>query len=573
MASSGDKRSLIGHRLGAYRIESLIGDGAQAAVYLATDETLGRPAAVKIFKSLRNIPELIHEARVVASLSHRNIVNIYAVDLDARVPFMAMEYAPETIHGAVKRTGKLRDSAALRVTRHAAAALDHAHAQGVLHRDVKPSNMLLTSAGELRLADFGLAKIASGIPSGQLVGTPHYIAPEVWLGRGGDERSDVYSLGACLYYMLVGRAPFRGPSVEALRHEHVSAAVSFPEPLRLPVRSAIEDMLAKDPADRPQTAAMVEQRLSEVMRSQRRASRRSSSFDARSAETQLSQRVTETLFLYEPMRTALQDFDAAMLRSPLMLGLEGAHFRTQPLLLGEFVRRRPEHCFVAARIRVEELGLIEKLATDFGVEMTGRPRIYDTLAERMSMTNHALTSSVVQIEVRRTLDTTEGADLRELLTRLEDHQVTVQLACDAISAERIRTVRNLSGDSRVGRWISPPPCTLSDTWPIVRDLVATVPTTALWAFSAKLMIAEVIRVRMHVAPRLMHNIIALSQLLKLPVITSFTCRAAEAIGEHITTLADIPPDWTEPPETWPDESTRVELQALSAEFEALGLVA
>src|SRR5215831_4829508 len=177
-----------GVKVGSYRIEEQLGVGAMGEVYRAVDEALGRRVALKILaEAHRDSSELherfLREARAVAAVEHPNVVNIFAVGEWDRRPYFAMEYLPGPDLGAVvRRRGPLVDAETAAALLHAARGLREAAARGVIHRDVKPSNLVLTSRGEVKVTDFGLAKatdIGPGLTqSGIVVGTPDYIAPE-----------------------------------------------------------------------------------------------------------------------------------------------------------------------------------------------------------------------------------------------------------------------------------------------------------------------------------------------------------------------------------------------------------
>jgi serine/threonine-protein kinase len=264
-AAEGDavRTALEAKLRGQYRIVRLLGRGGMGAVYLARDLALDREVAVKVVKT--GGPEihdrLRREARTAARLSHPNIVPLHAFGEVEGMPYFVMGYVRgESLATRLRRDGKLPEEEARRVLAELADALDHAHRQGVVHRDVKPDNVLLDDeSGRAMLTDFGVAKaLGRGetlTSTGGVVGTPHYMSPEQAAGRADlDPRSDLYSLGVMAYGMLTGRLPFDGKTAAEILSKHLTQE---PQPLRslAPALSdstlqTVERCLAKDPARR-----------------------------------------------------------------------------------------------------------------------------------------------------------------------------------------------------------------------------------------------------------------------------------------------------------------------------------
>jgi serine/threonine protein kinase len=231
-----------------------------ATVHRAWDEELQRPVAVKVLAaSLGSDPELrarfVREARAAARLSHPNVVAVFDVGDDGGLPYFVMEHVDG---GTLEGRGPLPAEEAVALVRQAAAGLAHAHAEGVVHRDVKPGNLLVRSDGTVKVADFGIARAAGDsrlTQAGTILGTAAYLAPEQAVGDHATPATDVYALGSVLYELLTGRPP---------RTPRTLAELSYDEPLT-PVRDlapsvppAIEDVvmrcLAADPRYRPQDA-------------------------------------------------------------------------------------------------------------------------------------------------------------------------------------------------------------------------------------------------------------------------------------------------------------------------------
>ncbi len=254
----------IGENIGPYRIVEQLGQGGMATVYKAYHASLDRYVAIKVLHpAFTEDPNFLarfqREARVVARLEHPNIVPIYDYSEHEGRPYLVMKFIEgETLKAAMERA-PLSLAQTLTILEAVGAALAYAHEQNVLHRDVKPSNVLLAKDKNIYLADFGLARMAqmgeSSLTSDRLVGTPQYISPEQALSKPNlDARTDVYSLGVTLYEMVVGRVPFNADTPFAIIHDHIYTPLPLPRQVNPQVPEAVERVLlralAKDPNDR-----------------------------------------------------------------------------------------------------------------------------------------------------------------------------------------------------------------------------------------------------------------------------------------------------------------------------------
>ena len=261
-------------KLGKYEIIEEIGRGANGIVYKAVDTRLQRTVALKLLHPrVLWEPDLVarfyKEASAAARLEHPHILDVYDVDEAEGVHYIAMRYLPgRTIEQILDEQGPVPLAEAVPIVRQIAAALDHAHQQGLLHRDIRPSNIMLDEQGHATLMDFGLAvgidsAYASG-PSG-LTGTAEYIAPEIWRNEKPDERSDLYSLGVVVYEMLVGEPPFRADSAAAIMTKHLMEEPAFPPGLPERARLVLAKALAKDREQRYQSAKELAQALEDAV--------------------------------------------------------------------------------------------------------------------------------------------------------------------------------------------------------------------------------------------------------------------------------------------------------------------
>jgi serine/threonine-protein kinase len=250
---------------GRYRLGDVLGRGGMATVYDGVDERLGRPVAVKVLRAeLAARPEVRErfdvEARAAALLCHPNVVAVYDSGADGGGPWIVMERLPGETLADRLRAGPLAPAEACRVAADVLAALGAAHAAGVLHRDVKPGNILIAADGRAKVADFGIAKTAEAAfggdvtITGTLLGTPAYLAPERIDGQPATPQSDLYAVGVVLYEALSGRRPFAGdtPVATAYNVQHAEAPpLTGVDPA---LAAAVAGAMSRDPALRPASA-------------------------------------------------------------------------------------------------------------------------------------------------------------------------------------------------------------------------------------------------------------------------------------------------------------------------------
>lgn len=267
-------RDNIGNR---YDLGGQIGRGGMAQVYLATDRLLGRQVAVKVLdRALADdaafVERFKREAQAAASLNHPNVVPIYEWGAVDDTYYIVMGYVPGlNLKEALRQSGPLPEAEVLRIGAQVAAALDVAHQHGIVHRDIKPHNILLEPGGQVVVTDFGIARAAGSsqlTATNVILGTAEYLAPEQAQRGPVDGRADLYSLGIVLYELLTGRTPFKGESMMAVAWQHVNEPPPTPRELGLQLsdltEQAVLKAIEKDPTQRYQTAAEMRDALTEA---------------------------------------------------------------------------------------------------------------------------------------------------------------------------------------------------------------------------------------------------------------------------------------------------------------------
>lgn len=240
----------IGHR---YKILEKIGGGGMADVYLANDKLLNRQVAIKILHhQYINDNEFVkrfrREAQAASSLSHENIVTIYDIGEEKDIYYIVMEFIKGyTLKDLINKSGSIEVKQALDIAK-ICDALDHAHQNKIIHRDIKPHNILIGYNGEIKVTDFGIARSASQVTithTGSVLGSVHYSSPEQARGGWTDEKTDLYSLGIVLYEMVTGELPFSGESPISIVLKHLEENFVYPKEINPSIPQSVENIIIK----------------------------------------------------------------------------------------------------------------------------------------------------------------------------------------------------------------------------------------------------------------------------------------------------------------------------------------
>jgi eukaryotic-like serine/threonine-protein kinase len=246
---------------GRYLVESELGRGGMATVFKGTDTVLGRPVAVKVLSSQYSgdanfVMRFRREAQSAARLNHPNLVSVYDTGTDDGTHFIVMEYVEaKTLADYLAGGGRIMPERSIEIAEAVCDALSVAHAQGIIHRDIKPANIMITPKGDVKVTDFGIARVISGADTlaqtAAVLGTASYLSPEQAQSQPVDQRSDIYSLGVALYEMVTGRPPFSGDSPVMVASKHVLEQPTPPSKVNADVSSELEAVIMKAMAKNP----------------------------------------------------------------------------------------------------------------------------------------------------------------------------------------------------------------------------------------------------------------------------------------------------------------------------------
>jgi len=272
-----DPESLLNRRVDRYTFEAFLGNGTVAWVFRASETGTTRPVAIKVLRPRyagdpQFEPRFRNEFQIASALRHPRIIRLHAVGQVDRLTYLVMDYCPDSLEARIARDGPLPETALCGVALEMADALAFLHDADLIHRDVKPDNILFTDTGHSVLADFGIARVVSGFTAATganlTIGTPHYLSPEQAQGWPLDARTDLYSLGVTLYKASTGKLPFRSTDWFELARMHVEDPPEAPRSTGIDLSRRMEriilKLMAKRPDDRYQNADALRRDLEDI---------------------------------------------------------------------------------------------------------------------------------------------------------------------------------------------------------------------------------------------------------------------------------------------------------------------
>ena len=584
-------------RVGNYIVERRLGSGGQADVFLARDVVLRRLVALKVLHRTSAGPNVraLEEARLIATLDHPNIVRVFHVELAEGTWYMAMEYVDGgNLELRLARAGALEPTRALRYALVVADALAHAHKIGVIHRDVKPQNLLETRAGIIKLADFGLAglrqeAIDTTAKPLRLVGTPQYLAPEMWLGEAATARSDMYGLGATLFFMLTGRPPFQAKNVKDLRSAHLNDKPSFPPDVPPVAADIVLRCMAKGAMDRPPTAVHLHEEIYEalsVMTGERRRRPRRPG-QAPVAEpsgflTHTARAAADAAVLQLPVfSSAKEKLDEAMSAVSAITIFHGpgpdALKAVQRSVVDVNGTRR---FYVAARtmLNLHAGTLGSRLVEQLHLGQWPMPAWHDRVcAELASESGGAGAAgnlpSLMELDIRRPLSSAEATDLIELGRRAEGKNIIFLVTCDDDTAQSLLHEIDQSGFSFLVRHVGMRELTDEQRAEYIRTWTLHATGDRLrWTDDALRLLRHTEAHSRKPAARLIHNALMIANGASMRMVTSWSVLGADQQPDYLQTVNDIPMTWRSRPTRWPaDEILPLLLELRSPDEESVSV--
>ncbi|MCH9682110.1 MAG: serine/threonine protein kinase [Deltaproteobacteria bacterium] len=550
----------LGRRLGNYRLDAVLGEGGQALVYLAQDVVLKRNAAVKVFKArTRNTSAPLTEARLIARMEHPDIVGVYHVETDEAVQYMAMEYVPGgNLAQRIRRLGPIVPTEALGLLRRATQALSHAHGLGVVHRDIKPQNLLGLLDGQLKLANFGLAAVhrpRSGSTTAKaLVGTPRYMAPEIWCGEEPGIAADIYSLGAVLLHMLTGRPPFWKVDSAEIAQAHARGTIDLPPHIPADVAQLVRCLMAKSKRQRPASA---EQVLREIDRCAQQLD--GGVADGATEAEQRFSRAYDSVFSIPPLRVTTDRLRSSIESGALLAVVSGSRLQLMPGLVARSLAGldsvRP-----TARLVVEPKtrSFIYALADMLRVKRAGAPgsgSLVDAIVGALAPEPQPQRRRLVELEFHRKLAVEETHLLVALVEACIPRGLSIVMTCDGVGAQQVATVTERVPWQAHAEFVEVPELELEDGMAILRLWIRAQPMGIRpWSAMAAAKGAHLALTRLPDLPRLVHNAHRLAEANGMPIVTTWCLRGAEAHAGVVRGEAEIEPLWRRKPRAWPTRS-------------------
>lgn len=533
----------IGERIGNYVLESVLGSGGQAEVYLARDVSLHRLAAVKICTHAATLIP-VQEARLLARLDHPGIVTVYHLERAGNNWYIALQYLDGgSVADMLKRTGPASLPAALAIGRDTAAALAHAHSRDIVHGDLKPQNMLLSRSGRVSLIDFGLGVGGRAVIGKTPVGTPYFMANELWEGSPPSKPADVYALAVVMCQLISGKLPFPANDVEELRRLQKTQPPRFPESMPKQIRDLLAGCLSLAPSSRPSSEELASA-LDRLQIWARREKRKRSQAKAAGATTIAPMVGQNSNQLAGALDALLAEYASGSVLAACLSSRVGQAklLEDEPALsLLEGDGGRMQHIAVELACgRLEWRSLETMMRTD------------STLATDDVMMPRGL---VVGMDVPAAADARSLRDVAACVARLTKRGAHVvargpgmelRLLGNAAAVEGIRVVHRT--------W---PPLAASDIAAFVREWTTNVTKRRVrWSWSALSLLTTSFEQGDAPIDRTMHNALMLCLLGGDRVLTTWHVSGGLAHSQYLLVASGVQPEWARKPTPWPpiDES-------------------
>lgn len=561
----------IGTAIGDYVIEDRLGRGSEGEVFLARDVLLGRRVALKTLRSgTAEETHGVEEARLMASIEHPHVVRVYHAERHRGVWVVILECVDGgSLQSLVQRIGPLPAPRTLELLAEAAAGLACVHQNQIVHRDLKPQNLLLSRHGQVKIGDFGLAlRLPKPVPAlGRRVGTPAFMAPELWANGVYSPASDIYSLGACLYFLLAGRVPFPFTNLEQLERAHAKLRPKIPSEVPIGVRQMLLAMMAKDPAARPASNGQLSRELLELARDPHRPRRASVPPKPREAASPfvpggLDQALSHAL-ARGPDASTVDQLVAALMAEPAGIQVAAELTSDAERLLGVALERcspRPE---VVARVSLPtpdaKLGQLLRQRSN-AAPLASLAQVLEQLPALGPP--GASPRRLIVIHAVHALGAAQVLDLLQL-----EAEAALQGICSVLIGAAGAAAAGYAADSKLVR-VSPATARFSAFITRVRLWTQTA-TAERWDFSvdALLLLRHFSRQHGPSWPELAQISLAIAAAARLPLVTSWAVQAAhqQLTGQHPS--AEVPRESRTSPRRWPSADVLSTLATLRTELE------
>lgn len=556
----------VGTKLGNYHLDAYLGRGGQAIVFLAEDVVLRRLAAVKVFTDPRVRNELVDEGRMVARLSHPNIVQVYHLELAADIRYLAMEYlSGGDLVDRVQRLGPLAPAQALERIAEVLAALQHAHDLGVVHRDVKPQNLLGTVDQTLKLADFGLATEVQHeweTRHVHAVGTPLYMAPEVWQGAPPSPASDLYGVGCVLYFMVMGDAPFAAYNREGLRRAHMEANPRFTTSTPPPLVHLIGRLMAKDPGLRLARAVDALSAVQECAEELGVGPRRTGNRPKISADSNPTERAEQAILELPPFGQIVGMMSEAIVSGATLIAISSTQLHYLERIVAAAVARRHDDISLAAVLRLDPGDPLDlpamirsMLKSQLSMAVHRDPAIRPN--ERLAIVRALVPDGrrrVFPIIVNRKLQPNEVMFLVGLINEAHEGNLSIVVVCRDAHGAPLARAAELHGHIAHVEFIEVPALTPEQALSHLRVWIraAGIAPSRRWSAPALALATDLALHHPGQTLRILKNAEVLTSRLELPVLTTWSLRGGAQHPGILLPNSVLQTEWRLPPKRWPD---------------------